>query len=85
MKIRPTVFTFTGEEKKLKIADIAVDTSEYFILKDVSAFMFQCPVEGKSPEEIYKAVLDKYDIDETTVKKDFAALVEELNRNNLLE
>jgi hypothetical protein len=50
-----------------------------------AAFIFELLKTEQSEDSIVKAMLDKYDVDEPTVRKDVRELLELLKSKNLIE
>jgi len=60
-------------------------TGDSFSANPVAAEMIAMLREGKSGEEIKKKLLESYDVEKSTLDKDFDDLMMQLRDNNLLD
>lgn len=54
-------------------------------LNDTGEFLWKKLSAGSSEDELLSAMLDEYDIDETTAKADISAFVKQLSDNGIIE
>lgn len=66
----------TGESAKL---------NALITLNSVAAFLWEALQEDRSPEEVEKMVLDEYEVDEETVKRDVNGFIDALRQFGMLE
>lgn len=71
--------TVADEAVLLNMAD-----NHYYGLDDVATRMWQLLGEHGAEDAVIQAMLKEYDIDEATLRQDFAALVAELERRGLI-
>ena len=71
--------TVADEAVLLNIAD-----NHYYGLDDVATRMWQLLAEHGTEDAVIREMLDEYDVDEATLRQDFAALVTELEQRGLL-
>lgn len=71
--------TVADEAVLLNMAD-----NHYYGLDDVATRMWQLLGEHGAEDAVIQAMLEEYDIDEATLRQDFAALVAELERRGLI-
>lgn len=71
------------------IADEAVllniNDNHYYGLDDVATRMWQLLVEYGDVEAVIRQMLDEYEVDESTLRQDFAALLSEMEGRGLFE
>jgi hypothetical protein len=70
------------------VADEAVllniNDNHYYGLDDVATRMWQLLVEHSEAEAVIRQMLDEYEVDEATLRQDFAALVAEMEGRGLI-
>ena len=54
-------------------------------LNETGAFLWKMLEKGATKEQLIKALLDEYDVDETTAEKDVAAFIEKLQEAKLVK
>ena len=54
-------------------------------LNETGGFLWEKLSEGATEEDLVKAILDEYEIDEATAKTDVAAFVQKVKDNGLVE
>jgi hypothetical protein len=62
-----------------------LDTERYFGLDDVGTRMFDAVCESDSVEDAHRTLMDEYDVDPETLRRDLEALVERLLKSGLLQ
>ena len=72
--------TVADESVLLNIAD-----NHYYGLDDVATRMWQLLVEYGDGEAVIRKMLAEYEVDETTLRQDFAALVAEMEQRGLIK
>ncbi|GJQ63186.1 MAG: hypothetical protein SCALA702_22390 [Melioribacteraceae bacterium] len=60
-------------------------SGETFTLNKLGISIFKLMQKGADTEEIIDALLEEYDIDKTTLEKDFTDFVNQLKHHNLIE
>lgn len=71
--------TVADEAILLNMAD-----NHYYGLDDVATRMWQLLMELGDGEAVIRAMLAEYDVEETTLRHDFAALVAEMEQRGLI-
>ncbi|WP_129673311.1 PqqD family protein [Candidatus Chloroploca sp. Khr17] len=71
--------TVADEAVLLNIAD-----NHYYGLDDVATRMWQLLMEHGDGEAVIRAMLAEYDVEEATLRQDFAALVAEMEQRGLI-
>ncbi len=71
--------TVADEAVLLNIAD-----NHYYGLDDVATRVWQLLAEHGTEDAVIQAMLAEYDVDEATLRQDFATLVAELEQRGLL-
>jgi len=72
--------TVADEAVLLNMAD-----NHYYGLDDVATRMWQLLVESGDGEAVIREMLTEYEVDETTLRQDFAALVAEMAQRGLIK
>ena len=72
--------TVADEAVLLNMAD-----NHYYGLDDVATRMWQLLVESGDGEAVIREMLTEYEVDETTLRQDFAALVAEMAHAGLIK
>ncbi len=67
------------------IGERVVDFNGIITLSESGAFIWRMLENGASREEIVSSILDKYEIDEETARKDTEAFLEQLRRDGIAE
>lgn len=65
--------------------DDSVDFNNIMNLNETGAFIWSKLEDGAEEEDVIKAMLSVYDVDEATAREDLAQFVELLRQNNLLD
>lgn len=60
-------------------------SEEYFGLDEVGTAMWQALVDSSNLEEAFLKLLQRYEVDEATLREDFEELTQKLIENGLLE
>jgi hypothetical protein len=61
-----------------------LETERYFTLDDVGARMWHLLQEHEEVEAVVERLLDEYDVDETTLRRDLAELITKLSKAGLV-
>lgn len=72
--------TVADEAVLLNMAD-----NHYYGLDDVATRMWQLLVESGDGEAVIREMLTEYEVDEATLRQDFAALVAEMAQRGLIK
>ena len=67
------------------IGEEAKKANVMITLNETGGFLWEKLSEGATEEELVKAILDEYEIDEATAKKDVEAFIQKVKDNNLIE
>ena len=76
---------------KRKIADSNIvvpaikDFNGMITLNDSASFFWDCMINETTEEEVIEKVIEEYDIDKETAKRDIEKFIKMLEDNNLLE
>ncbi|MBP3362175.1 MAG: PqqD family protein [Clostridia bacterium] len=86
MKIKPGYLLreVAGNYIVVAIGEEAVDFNGVITVNDVGAFIWKKLEAGAEPEEIVKAILSEYDVDEKAAAADTADFIEKLRKAELL-
>lgn len=87
MKLKDGIVTnsIDGESFAIATGKAAKDFNGLIKNNPTAAFIFELLKKEQTEDSIVKAMLDKYDVDEETVRKDVRALLELLKNKNLIE
>lgn len=72
--------TVADEAVLLNIGD-----NRYYGLDDVATRMWQLLMEHGDEETVIRQMLEEYDVEEPELRRDFAALVAEMEQNGLIK
>jgi len=64
---------------------INMDTGFYYSLDEVGCTMWNLLADGREEDEIVLAVTNQYEVDETTARQDLRTLLENLQKEQLIE
>lgn len=73
-----------GEHILIPVGSAALGKNGMYILSEVGGLIWKGLSEGKDMEQIIEQILDEYDVDEKTARKDADALVERLEKAGLV-
>ena len=87
MKLKDGIVTnsIDGESFAIATGKAAMDFNGLIKNNPTAAFIFELLKTEQTEDSIVRAMLDKYDVDEETVRKDVRALLELLKSKNLIE
>lgn len=68
-----------------EIVVLDLNTSAYFSLNEVGAFVWERLGKGQSLEEIALALCEDYEVDDKQARKDIDAVVRDMVKNKILE
>ena len=72
--------TVAGEAVLLNVND-----NHYYGLDDVATRMWQLLIDHGTETTVIQQMLEEYEVDEATLRHDFTALVEEMERRGLIQ
>ena len=64
---------------------LPLKTEEYYTLDETGTRMWQLLVEHGEPEPVVSQMLEEFEVDEVTVRRDLAHLIGELREEGLLD
>lgn len=73
-----------GEHILIPVGSAALEKNGMYILSEVGGLIWKGLSDGKDMEQIIEQILDEYDVDEKTARKDADALVERLEKAGLV-
>ncbi|MDD6620360.1 MAG: PqqD family protein [Eubacteriales bacterium] len=87
MKLKDGIVTnsIDGESFAIATGKAAKDFNGLIKNNPTAAFIFELLKKEQTEDSIVNAMLDKYEVDEETVRKDVRALLELLKSKNLIE
>ena len=87
MKLKDGIVTNSIDGESFAIATGKAAKNFNGLIKNnpTAAFIFELLKKEQTEDSIVNAMLDKYDVDEETVRKDVRALLELLKSKNLIE
>lgn len=74
-----------GSEIVVPVGRTAFDFNGMITLNGSGGFFWDCLQKDITKDEMLKMVLDEYDVDAATAKKDIDKFIDMLRENNLLE
>ena len=74
-----------GEYILVPVEDTALEFNGMISLNPVSAFIWQQLEQGRTQEQILGAVLEEFDVDRDTAKRDLQEFLQQLRDKNFLE
>lgn len=72
-----------GENVVVPVGETVLNSNILAVLNESGKFLWELLTEGKTEDEIIKAVCDEYEADEETVKADLAEFVEYLKSHKV--
>lgn len=87
MKLKDGIVTNSIDGESFAIATGKAAKSFNGLIKNnpTAAFIFELLKKEQTEDSIVRAMLDKYEVDEETVRRDVRALLEMLKSKNLIE
>lgn len=73
-----------GECFLIPLGKTVYDSNGLFYLTELGAFIWDLLPEAQSEEDILRAVLSEYEVDESTAKEDIAQFIEKLRSMEIL-
>jgi hypothetical protein len=73
-----------GEHILIPVGKASLGKNGMYILSEVGGLVWKGLSDGKDPDQIIAQILDEYDVDEKTARKDTAALIDRLEKAGLL-
>lgn len=74
-----------GNSVVVPIGQASIDFNGMMSLNDTGAFIFEKMIEGISREELIKAVIEKYQIEEELAQKDVDNFIKKVEGEDLFE
>lgn len=68
--------TIAGQHVLVSIGEGLADFRGYIQMNDTAAFLWEQLKEGRTKEELFRAILDKYDVDEDRARRDLESSLE---------
>lgn len=73
-----------GEHILIPVGNASLGKNGMYILSEVGGLIWKGLSDGKNMDQIIEQILDEYDVDEKTARKDADALVERLEKAGLV-
>lgn len=73
-----------GDSFLVPLGKTVYDNNGLFILTELGAFIWDLLPQSESEEDILRAVLDEYEVDEATARADIARYLEKLRTMEIL-
>ena len=80
-----TLREIAGEILVIPVGQTALDLNGMIVLNPVSRVIWECLEKGTDREQLLKAILDRFDVDESVAKEDMESFLSELSAQKLLE
>ena len=80
-----TLREIAGEILVIPVGQTALDLNGMIVLNPVSRGIWECLEKGTDREQLLKAILDRFDVDESVAKEDMESFLSELSAQKLLE
>lgn len=80
-----TLREIAGEILVIPVGNTALELNGLIVLNPVSRVIWECLEKDTDREQILKAILDRFDVDESVAKKDMESFLSELTAQKLLE
>ena len=80
-----TLREIAGEILVIPVGQTALDLNGMIVLNPVSRVIWECLEKGTDREQLLKAILDRFDVDESVAKEDIESFLSELSAQKLLE
>ena len=74
----------TGETFLVPLGTTGYDSNGLFYLTEVGAFLWDRLPEAENEEQLLAAILETYDVDEETARKDLSEFMEKLRAMEIL-
>ena len=84
LKTQVVLRNIAGEDILIPVGGDVTQSDRIFALNGTSAVAVRALINGGDENDMLKAVLDEYDVDETTAKSDIAELIERLKEFGLI-
>ena len=86
MKLRKELIKreIAGESFLIPVGRTVYDTNGLFALTEVGAFLWELLPQAETPEELLRAVLEEYDVEEARAAADIAEFLDKLRRMEIL-
>ena len=80
-----TLREIAGEILVIPVGNTALELNGMIVLNPVSRVIWECLERGTDREQLLKAILDRFDVDESVAKEDMESFLSELSAQKLLE
>ena len=80
-----TLREIAGEILVIPVGNTALELNGMIVLNPVSRVIWECLEKGTDREQLLKAILDRFDVDESVAKEDMESILSELSAQKLLE
>ena len=80
-----TLREIAGEILVIPVGNTALELNGMIVLNPVSRVIWECLEKGTDREQLLKAILDRFDVDESVAKEDIESFLSELSAQKLLE
>lgn len=80
-----TLREIAGEILVIPVGNTALELNGMIVLNPVSRVIWECLEKGTDREQLLKAILDRFDVDESVAKEDMESFLSELSAQKLLE
>ena len=86
MKIKKELVkrTIAGDTILVPVGKTVYESSGLFILNGVGAFLWDILPDAQTEEELFQAVLDRYDVQPEQAQRDIRAFLDKLVQMNIL-
>ena len=79
-----TLREIAGEILVIPVGNTALELNGMIVLNPVSRVIWECLEKGTDREQLLKAILDRFDVDESVAKEDMESFLSELSAQKLL-
>ena len=76
--------TIAGQHVLVSIGEGLADFRGYIQLNGTAAFLWEELLKGRTKEALFRALLEKYDVDEDTARRDLDGLLELLSSKGMI-
>ena len=74
-----TLREIAGEILVIPVGNTALELNGMIVLNPVSRVIWECLEKGTDREQLLKAILDRFDVDESVAKEDMESFLSELS------
>ncbi len=76
--------TIAGQHVLVSIGEGLADFRGYIQLNDTAAFLWELLQQGRTKEELFRALMEKYDVDEATARHDLDEVIAFLSSKGMI-